>query len=207
MTRVHWPTCEPSQNSPWTTKQTFIIVHRNISSSNSITIQGITSKVLSLCLSSDPPLPLNQKPPLTPVTKDSFFRKHWTFYLVPNLVVSDELNHRIITSEIHLSFTMAKQQPLLISWSWDMLSVSSLEGHIFIFVACEGPIHTLCSNETLPWEVVDGFLQLFQNIKDTWYNYDAKIAKSCNLWIFWPKIQLINHLFKIWQNTSLDVEF
>ncbi len=25
---------------------------------------------------------------------------------------------------------------------------------------------------------------------------DAKMAKICNLWTFWPLIQLINHLFK-----------
>ena len=30
-------------------------------------------------------------------------------------------------------------------------------------------------------------------------SYDAKITKKCNLWTFWPVIQLINHLFKIWQ--------
>ncbi len=27
-------------------------------------------------------------------------------------------------------------------------------------------------------------------------SYDAKIAKICNFWTFWPVIQLINHLFK-----------
>ncbi len=30
-------------------------------------------------------------------------------------------------------------------------------------------------------------------------SYDAKIAKICNLWTFWPVIQPINHLFKIRQ--------
>ncbi len=30
-------------------------------------------------------------------------------------------------------------------------------------------------------------------------SYEAKIAKICNFWTFWPVIQLINHLFKIWQ--------
>ncbi len=28
-------------------------------------------------------------------------------------------------------------------------------------------------------------------------SYDAKIAKICNFWTFWPVIQLINDLFKI----------
>ncbi len=36
----------------------------------------------------------------------------------------------------------------------------------------------------------------------TWINripdsYHAKIAQICNLWTFWPVIQLINNLFKI----------
>ncbi len=31
------------------------------------------------------------------------------------------------------------------------------------------------------------------------YWNDAEIAKFCNLWMFWPVIQLINHLFKIRQ--------
>ncbi len=31
----------------------------------------------------------------------------------------------------------------------------------------------------------------------------AKIAKFCNIWTFWPVIQLINHLFKIWQKAFL----
>ena len=29
-------------------------------------------------------------------------------------------------------------------------------------------------------------------------SYDAKIAKICNFWTFWPVIKLINHLFKIY---------
>ncbi len=33
--------------------------------------------------------------------------------------------------------------------------------------------------------------------------YDAKIAKICNFWTFWPVIQLINHLFKIRKKPSL----
>ncbi len=31
------------------------------------------------------------------------------------------------------------------------------------------------------------------------YRNDAEIAKFCDLWTFWPVIQLINHLFKIRQ--------
>ncbi len=30
-------------------------------------------------------------------------------------------------------------------------------------------------------------------------SYEAKIAKICNFWAFWPVIQLIYHLFKIRQ--------
>ncbi len=30
-------------------------------------------------------------------------------------------------------------------------------------------------------------------------SYDAKIAKICNVWTFWPVFQLISHLFKIRQ--------
>ncbi len=28
-------------------------------------------------------------------------------------------------------------------------------------------------------------------------SYDAKIAEICNLWTFWPAIQLTNRLFRI----------
>ncbi len=43
------------------------------------------------------------------------------------------------------------------------------------------------------------------------YRNDAKIAKICNLWTFWPVIPLINHLFKIRQKSlfarcSIDVK-
>ncbi len=30
-------------------------------------------------------------------------------------------------------------------------------------------------------------------------SYEAKIAKICNFWTFWPVTKLINHLFKIRQ--------
>ncbi len=34
---------------------------------------------------------------------------------------------------------------------------------------------------------------------------EAEIAKFCNLWTFWPVIQLINHLFKIRQKTFCQI--
>ncbi len=33
--------------------------------------------------------------------------------------------------------------------------------------------------------------------------YEAKNSKICNFWMFWPVIQLINHLFQIRQKMSL----
>ena len=34
-------------------------------------------------------------------------------------------------------------------------------------------------------------------------SYEAKIAKICNFWTFWPVVQLIEHLFKIRQKAFL----
>ena len=40
-------------------------------------------------------------------------------------------------------------------------------------------------------------------IPDSYDAKIAKIAKFCNFWSFWPVIQLINHLYKIWQKGFL----
>ncbi len=38
-------------------------------------------------------------------------------------------------------------------------------------------------------------------------SYDAKIVKICNLWTFWPVLQLISPLFKIRQKAQVSLRY
>ncbi len=55
--------------------------------------------------------------------------------------------------------------------------------------------HNLNLENPHPSKGMTAYMNYILRIPDS---YDAKIVRICNFWTFWPVIQLINHLFKIW---------
>ncbi len=79
-------------------------------------------------------------------------------------------------------------------------------GVIQIFAAILCPFVTCSNVPAISFHSILINLQYnFQNLRIP-DSYDANIVKICNLWTFWPVIQLISPLFKIRQKDGLLAE-